>query len=311
MVVHAKFSDDAMLTVGMNASTAGHLNALDLAASEAYDGLFMSASALNSPFLSLTPDARFMSAGISAGDGLTFSLGHAETEEAGARMFADEMLTADEASTYLSQDPGHLRSAENTVASVSWRVAPWAMVGFNVASTQEENSLLGSREQGALALTADAATVSAGFGARMNLGDDWVASVSWTRGQTEASPVAGGLIQSFSEIESEAYGFAISKLGVFGESDSIGFAVSRPLHITAGSAVVTGSTGVTEDREILYSSETLNLASSTPETDYEVGYTAALDDNLFLQANAMYQQNVGGEAGRDGVAAFVTLSGRF
>src|SRR5262249_880616 len=143
MVVRAKFSDDITVTAGLNASPAGHLNTLDLAASEAYDGLFMSASALNSPFLSLTPDARFVGAEGSVGGGVAFSFGHGATENSGNDVFADEVLTADEASAYFAQDAGHLRSAENTVASATWRVAPWALVGFNVAHTAEDNSLLG------------------------------------------------------------------------------------------------------------------------------------------------------------------------
>lgn len=309
VVVRAKLSDDVSAVVGYNASPAGALNQLDLAASDAYDGLFISASAMNSPYLALTSNAQFVGAGLALGDGVTVSFAHAASEETGLDAYDDGMLSVEETLAQLTQDPSHMRSAENTVASMSWRFAPWGVAGVNLAHTNEENSLLGSEEQGALALTADAATTSVGFGARMNLGDDWVASVSWTRGQTAASPVAGGLVQSYSALESEAYGFAVSKLGVFGKSDSIGFAVSRPLHITHGSAVMTASTGVTEEREILYSTETIDLASATPETDYEIGYTAQLDDNLMLQANAMYQQDVGGEAGRDAVAAFVTLKG--
>jgi hypothetical protein len=309
VVVRAKLSDDASVIVGYNASPVGHLNQLDLAASEAYDGLFMSASAMNSPFLALTSDAQFMGAGVKVADDLTLTFGHAATQESAVEMYEDGVLTIDESLAQLTQDPEHMRSAENTVAAMSWRFASWGVAGFNVAHTSEENSLLGTQEQGALALTADAATTSVGFGARMNLGDDWVASLSYTRGTTEASPVAGGLFQSFSSIESQAYGIALSKLGVFGDTDSVGLAISRPLHITGGSAVINASTGVTEEREIIYSSEVINLASSTPETDYEVGYTARLDDNLTLQASAMYQQNVGGEEGEDAIAGFVTLKG--
>ena len=167
--------------------------------------------------------------------------------------------------------------------------------------------MLGSSEAGALALIGDAATTSFGFAARANLGDDWVASASWSQGSTNASPSAGSLFQNVSEIESEAYGLALSKLGVFADHDSVGFAVSRPLHITNGSALMTLSTGVTDTREIIYSSERLALASATPETDFELGYTAKLADGVTLQANTLYQQDVGGEAGRDGVAAFGTL----
>lgn len=307
VIIKARFSDDTSVTLGHNASLAGRVNQLDLAASEAYDGLFMSASALNSPFLSLTQGATFVSAAIDVGDGFTFSVGRAASEDSATQAYEDEILTLDEELANLAQDPTHLRSAQNTVAAMSWQVAPWGVVGLNAAYTEEENSFLGTYEQGALALTADAATTSVGFGARFNLGDDWVMSASWSRGVSEASPVAGSLFQSFSTMESQAYGLALSRLGIFGETDSLGFSVSRPLHITNGSAVITASTGVTEEREILYSTEVVDLASSTPETDYEVGYTARLDDGLTLQTNAMYQQDVGGEAGKDAVAAYVTL----
>jgi hypothetical protein len=310
VVVTARLSEDTTVTLGHNASLAGRVNKLDLAASEAYDGLFISASAMNSPFLSLTEGATFLSSAIDVGDGFTFSFGHAKTEEDATLAFADETLTIEEMASF-AEDPTHMRSAENTVAAMSWRIAPWAIVGLNAAHTQEENSLLGTDEQGALALTADASTTSVGFGARFNLGDDWVMSASWSHGSTEASPVGGSLFQSFSTIESQAYGLALSKLGVFGKTDSLGFAVSRPLHITNGSAVITASTGVTEEREILYTTEVIGLASSTPETDYEVGYTARLGDSVTLQTSAMYQQDVGGEAGRDAVAGYVTLKAQW
>ena len=64
---------------------------------------------------------------------------------------------------------------------------------------------------------------------------------------------------------------------------------------------------MTEDREILYSTEAVDLTSLTPETDYEAGYTAKLDDGLTIQANAMYQQDVGGAAGFNAIAGFATL----
>jgi len=307
VIVVAKLSDDTSMIVGHEASLVGHINKLDLAASEAYDGLFMSASALNSPFMALTSDATFVGAAVEFGDGLAFTAGHAQSEETGTSIFDDEILSAEEAYAYLSQDSEHLRSAQNTVAAMSWRFAPWGIAGLNIAHTKETNSLLGTAEQGALALTADAATTSVGVGARANLGDDWVASVSWSRGETDASPIADGLFNSFSSIESQAYGVALSKFGVFGKGDSIGFAVSRPLHITRGSAVMTASTGVTDDREILYSTEIVNLASTSPETDFEIGYSAQIDDEVMLQANAMYQQDVGGEPGEGAIAAFVTL----
>ena len=112
-------------------------------------------------------------------------------------------------------------------------------------------------------------------------------------------------------MQSEAYGAAVSKTGVFGDADSLGFAISRPLHITDDTALITASTGVAEARDIIYSSGSLRLVSSTPETDLELGYSTALDDGMSLQASALYQDNVGGDAGESAIAAFVTLKGRW
>jgi hypothetical protein len=243
------------------------------------------------------------------GQGLTLTFGYAAAKDDTATALDDEMLTADKAQAYFAQDLSQPRSAENAVAALNWHFAPWGQVGAQLARTNEENSLLGSEEQGALSVTAQAQTTSIGFGARLDLGGDWIASASWSRGLTDATPVTGGLFQSFSGIESEAYGIALAKRGIFGESDALGVAVSRPLHIVSGSAVITVSTGVTETREIIYSTETQSLASASPETDYELGYTAKLDDGLTLQASAIYQQDAGGIAGDNAVAAFATLKG--
>jgi hypothetical protein len=307
VVVTARFGEDTTVSVGHNANFNAHFDELGLAASEAYDGLFMSASALNSPYLGLTSDADYAAGRFEIADGFALSIGHAEQRADGEAAYSDGVLSLEEMFGLAESDPTHLRSAANTAAAVSWQLAPWAMVGVNVGHTDEQNSVLGSSEAGALALVGDAQTASFGFGARVNLGDDWVGSASWSEGTTDASPAMGSLFQSLSQVESEAYGMAISKLGIFGDGDSLGLSVSRPLHITSGSALMTLSTGVTDTREIIYSTERVALASATPETDYELGYTTKLGDGLMLQANALYQQNAGGEADQNGVAAFTTL----
>jgi subtilisin family serine protease len=307
VVVTARFGEDTTMSVGHNATFAGHFDQLGLAASQAYDGLFMSANALNSPYLALTSDANFAAGAVDLGDGVTFSVGHAEQQGDGLAAYSDGVLSLEELIGLSQSDGSHTRSASNTATAVSWRIAPWAMVGVNAGYTDEQNSVLGGTEAGALALVGDAQTASFGLAVRVNLGDDWIASASWSEGSTAATPTSGSLFQSLSQIESEAYGVALSKLGILGDTDSLGLSVSRPLHITSGSAVMTLSTGVTDSRAIIYSSERVDLASATPETDYELGYTTRLADALTLQANALYQQDVSGDAGQNGVAAFATL----
>jgi subtilisin family serine protease len=307
-VLRARLSEDTSVTIGYRAAAAGRMNQLDLAASEAYDGLFLSASAMNSPYLGFASDASLVAATIDVTDDVSLAFGHASRESDPLAPYEDEILTLEERLALLRQDRAHLASGEGSTAALSWRVAPWGLVGFNVAYTGEDNALFGALEGGALALTAEASTASAGAGARVNLGSDWVASASWNAGVSRVVPLAGGLFANVSELHTEAYGVALAKRGIFGAADAIGFGVSRPLHVVEGQAVMIASTGVTRGREIVYTTETINLASATPETDLEFGYTAALGPVTFLQVNAIYQMDLGGVQGEEAIAGLATVS---
>jgi subtilisin family serine protease len=307
MVVTARLTDNSTVSFGHNADLAGHVNKLDLSADHQFTGLFMQASALNSPYLGLSSGGNFMAGSITSGDDLTFSFGHARTSNTNEVRYFQDVMADDNVLASLTQGNDHQRSAQNTVVGMNWNYASWGSLGVTAAYTEEDNGLLGSSEQGALAMTSTAATTSIGVSTRLDLGDRWTASASFSTGSTSASPMGAGLVQAYSDIESQAYGLAVSKTGVFSDDDSIGFAVSRPLHITGGTARIHASTGVTEDRNIIYTDETVALTSATPETDFEAGYTAKLSDNTSLQTNIIYQQNVNGDASSDAVAGLVTL----
>jgi hypothetical protein len=257
--------------------------------------------------LSFASDASLMAASVELAHGVTLAFGHVSQETDATAPYTDEVLTVEERLTQLRSDQTHLASGEGASAAVSWRVAPWALVGFTVAYTDENNALFGGFEGGALALTAEASTASAGAGMRVNLGGDWVASASWSAGVSRVVPLAGGLFANVSDLQTAAYGAALAKRGVFGADDAIGFGVSRPLHVVDGQAILTASTGVTRARDIIYQTETINLASTTPETDIELGYTAALGSTTVLQLNAIYQMDLAGVSGDDAIAGLATV----
>jgi hypothetical protein len=311
MVVTVQLSDTSSLRFGHNASVEGLVNRLDLASDPRFDGLFMQASAMNSPFLSLAGGGEVGAAAFRLGQATTLTFGHARVEAADDAVMQTSVMASDAQLTRITDPVGHERSAQSSVAALSWNLTPWAMAGLSLGMTEEENSLLGTQENGALALTADASTVSVGAAARFGLGTNWTLSASWSMGRTEASPEAGSIVQSYSDISSQAYGLAIARQNVFSDGDSLGFAVSRPLHITDGTASIVASTGVTDDRGIVYAQEAVALASATPETDYELGYTTLLSLDTLLMANLIYQQNAGGEAGENAIAGLMTLKTRW
>ena len=311
LVIKARLSDVSGVSVGHNASVQGLANRLDLAADPRFEGLFVDASALNSPFLSLADGGNIGLASVRLGGQASLSFGHARVEAEDAAVVTTSIMASDAQLVRLTDPVGHTRAAQTSFVALDWTLAPWAMTGIVLGMIEEENSLLGTSESGALALTSDASTLSVGGSARFDLGQRVTLSAAWSFGRTEAAPEAGSIVQSYSEISSHSYGIAISREGLFSDGDSIGFAVSRPLHITQGTASLLASTGVTDERGIVYTQETLSLASATPETDVELGYTTFLSLDTMLMANLIYQQNVGGEAGENAIAGLVTIKTRW
>lgn len=311
VVITARLTDVASVRFGHNAGMEGLVNRLDLAADARFDGLFLSASAMNSPFLALTGGGDTGAASLRLGRDVMLTVGYSQLEAEEEDVLPTSVMASDEQLAMIRDDAPQTRSAQSTLAALSWNLAPWAMVGVSLAQTDEENGMLGSTENGALALTSEASTHSVGASTRLELGGDVALSASWSMGRTDALPVAGSIVQSYSQVESQSYGIALARRGIFSDFDSLGLAVSRPLHITSGSATMLASSGVTDDRGIVYAQEIVSLASATPETDYELGYTTLLSVETMLQASLIYQQNAGGEAGTNAVAGLVTVTTRW
>jgi hypothetical protein len=310
-VMITEASPDVEITTGHRASAAGLINSLDLAAGPAGSDMFLGVSALNSPFAALTEGGSFAAVATRIGDDLRIGFGQswfdaADITDAGDGMLRPEDLTGD-----LLRSRNHLRQAATTAATLDYAATDWLTLGAIATYTEESNSLLGSEEAGALALIASSGTVAMGLAARADLGDGWNATASWSVGQSDVTAASNSLFASVSEVFSQAYGLALTKTGVFGDEDQIGVAISRPLHVTRGAAKVILSTGVTEAREIIYSDEMLNLASSTPETQIEAGYSTQIGDRAHLSVSALYQQNADGEAGKDSVGAVVRFRMEF
>ena len=194
------------------------------------------------------------------------------------------------------------RRAEGSMASVTWDFANWGGLGLTVSDTSEHNGLLGGVSSGALSVSRLAHTSAAGLSARVGFGDGWVSTASFSSGFTHLDLRANGLVTGADTLYSRAYGVAISKFGVFADNDSIGLALTRPIHVYQGGIDLTADTDMDASGNLIQSSEHVSLSSKTPETDLETGYmTSYLNGALSLQANAAYQMNVDGRTGTNAV----------
>jgi len=290
--------------MGYKLRLSGRLNQYDAGASPAYSGLFLSASALNSPYASLTDGGDYVGATINLADGLDMRTGYSwktpDAQYSGVAL-SDQLARYD----MTHQSALDQRSANAAVMSVTWKFANWGGLGLVASQTTENNGPLGGVTSGALNLARSADTSALGASARFGLGSDRIATIAYGEGLSHLNAQSGGLLNSASALRSRSYGIAIATRNVFGD-DSLGFALTRPMHIYSGTGLLTAATGADAMGNLTIGHGQDDFAESTPETDLEVGYTRTfMEGRLTLQSDAAYQLDVGGQTGRN-AATFVT-----
>jgi subtilisin family serine protease len=302
LIVDDELMQGVELNLGYNLDMSGHFSAYDSQSSAAYNGLFLSAGAVNSPYASLTNGGSYIGSTIALADDVHFRFGESvldpQRPQYQVPMFA-----------YLAQLEGpqplyDLRQAQSSLAGVDWDFASWGGLGVIATNTSEQNGMLGGFNSGSLAVAKNANTSSVGVSARVGFGDGWVTTFSYSEGITQLNLKSDALISSADTLHSRSYGFAVAKHGLFGDDDSLGLAVTRPLQIYSGSVNISAADGVDANSgDLKIGHEYVSLASSTPETDLELGYvTTFMDGAVALQANAGYQMNVAGLGGSNALS---------
>lgn len=296
--------DSIGFDAGYKLRLSGRLNQYDAGASPAYSGLFLSASAVNSPYASLTDGGEYVGATVNLADGLEMRTGYSwmtpDAQKSGAPL-------SDQLARYNMKQQSALdqRSANAAVMSVTWKFADWGGLGIVASQTGENNGVLGGVATGALNVARSANTSALGASARFGLGNGWIATIAYGEGLTHLNGQYGGLLNSSSALRSRSYGIAVATRDVFGD-DSLGFAVSRPMHIYGGSGLLSVATDADPMGNLTIGHGRVDFAEQTPETDLEAGYTRTfMDGRLSLQSDAAYQMDVGGQTGRNAVT-FVT-----
>lgn len=286
-------TDSTSLSFGTNADLAGKFNLFDAAGSDTYDGLFFSASAVNSPYASIADGGSFASLNFAPADDLHLSLGGASLAP-GADFYA---MGPSETVARLGGAPvGYsTRSANSLLAGVSWNFAPWAGIGLTASQTGEQNGVLGNFNPA----VQNADTSALGVSARLQLGGGWMTTASFAEAITKLD-LKPGLSGATDEMRSRSYGFAVAKKGLFG-NDAMGLAVSRPAPGTIGGSEFALLSGVNGNPALLQDNRLLQ--NQAPETDFELGYvTTFMDGAVALQTNASYQMNFAGQSGATSVS---------
>jgi hypothetical protein len=159
----------------------------------------------------------------------------------------------------------------------------WLSAG--ISRLEEKQTLLGGRMGAALG-GGGSTSMFLDAEVRHQFGGGWSAGVTARRGWTDFA--AGNF-------ESGAYGFDLSKMGVFGSSDRFGFRVAQPLRIEHGGFAAWLPTSYDYSTETATNSLTrLSLAPSGRELDGELSYgSSLLDGKAWFGGNLFYRRQPG------------------
>jgi hypothetical protein len=305
LAISASPTADVSFDFGYKLRLAGRINEYDANSSQAYSGLYLSASAVNSPYASLTDGGNYVGTTVSLADGLNLRSGFSWMAPDAQQTVP---LTSDKLAQYAMRNQSSVleqRAANAAVMGVSWDFAGLGGLGVVASQTTEQNGVLGGSGSGALNLARSADTSAVSASMRLGLGNDWTATASYGEGLTHLNVQPDGILNSASALRSRSYGIAIATRNLLGD-DALGFALTRPMQIYSGSGVVSAATAVDDAGNVTISHGLIAFAESTPETDLEAGYTKALlEGRLSLQTDAAYQMDVGGQRGRN-AATIVT-----
>jgi hypothetical protein len=283
------------VTLGFGAGTdlAGRFNTYDAAGSTAYDGLFFSASSVNSPYASLTSGGSFVDTKVDLADNLHLDLGASSLPQGFGTSMSPGLTLARIGG---APQPYDTRDANSLLAGVSWDVAPWGGIGVVASQTAERDGVLGNFDPA----VRSADTQALGVSARLQLGGGWMTTASFAQAITKLDLKPGFGAQTADDARSRSFGLAVAKRGLFG-NDTMGLAVSRPAPGMGGTADFDLVSGIGARPQNL--PDNLLLDGQSPETDFELGYvTTFLDGSVALQTNAAYQMNFAGQSGNNTVS---------
>ena len=210
---------------------------------------------------------------------------------------------APEFSGFALADDGLLnpRQAETNLAGVDWGVTSWSGLGIVATRSSVQDPLLSGFSSNALAKSANTSTAS--VSAHVAFGGGWVTTFSYNEGITQLDLKPNSLVGGSDSLHSRALGISVAKHGLFGDDDSLGLAVSRPLQEYSSGVNFAAADGWDAASNLKIGGQYGSLANDAPETDLELGYvTTFMDGALALQANAGYQLNVAGLGGTNAMS---------
>jgi len=185
-------------------------------------------------------------------------------------------------------------------------------LSLGLSFLKEYGGRLGESSSSMFAVSGDARTVSAQFGAALALTDRVTIGAQATAARTAAQKgLENGLVTQKSETSSLAYAVTLAAADMFAAGDRLDLALGQPLMSQSGAMDIALATGANLDTGApIVERRRVSLATDTPETRLELGY-ARLMGATCVGLAALSRFDADGEPGRDVHAVMLRTSTQF
>jgi len=182
-------------------------------------------------------------------------------------------------------------------------------LGLEFGFINEYDTVLGSKFEGAFALSDDNYTYFTGLTGKTRLTDNLDVFANAYMGVTKAKSVNNSLITNVDDIVSHAAsaGFEYN----LAENKKAGFVISQPLKVSSGNMNYNVLTGGNVDKGYQYSNFNQSLSPDATEYDLQAFYKQELKENTNLNLGALHRINADNIKGESETAVLVKLKHRF
>ena len=178
-----------------------------------------------------------------------------------------------------------------TQAELDYKLDKDADAYMSFGTLFEENRVLGSKGQGALAFGNGTSTIYMGLGTKLALDSDLTLRVNAYGGMTNPSLNRdNSLIKNSSEIITSSFNAGVDKMDSFKKGDVLGFGVSQPLRVESGSMQFELPTQMNSTYTGLLSRRfTQDLSAQGREIDMELNYAIPVGKGESFAAGTLYR----------------------
>lgn len=263
---------------------------------EIFSGAVVDDEALTNPYMTLAKNPVTFTARTMLTDDVWVKAGS----------FMGQQATDPSAPQTTTDDPNYI-SARGAVfghvAEAGVKIAKKSGIALNAGFVQEEGAFLGSTSSGAASLADKTTTSFVAASAQFDLGGGLKAFGGFEMGWSDVKAASNSLVKDISGVSSQSFRVGLTKTGVVGQKDRLGFVISQPLRVNSGTASLDVPVARDAAGNLTTKRASLALGAEGSELDIQAFYGTEVTKDSSFSAGLLFRQNPGhADGGNEAVA---------